>query len=160
MAEEQPGILCVETDFLMSFAEARDEATNKLAQSRPAGVRLAIPSICFMEAFSTLQARRQIQRKFDDDFKGQRRSFEEGMLWVDRGSRLRKLADAAAEIEVLFDQFVKRLYLTIEVLMTEAEIIPLSKDDLGTAFRQVLKDPTDNLVLACICGHARSATCT
>ena len=159
MAEEQPGILCVETNFPMSFAEARDEATIKLAQSRPAGVRLAIPSICFMEAFSTLQARRQIQRKFDDDFKG-RRSFEEGMLWVDRGSRLRKLADAAAEIEVRFNQFVKRLYLIIEVLMTEAEIIPLSKDDLGRAFRQVLKEPTDNLVLACICGHAMSATCT
>ena len=82
------------------------------------------------------------------------------MRWVDRGSRLRKLTDAAAEIEVRFNQFVKRLYLIIEVLMTEAEIIPLSKDDLGRAFRQVLKDPTDNLVLACIYGHAMSATCT
>jgi hypothetical protein len=47
-------ILYLETNFLMSIAMGRDPEASDLLSQRPAGVRLAMPQVCCMEALSVL----------------------------------------------------------------------------------------------------------
>jgi hypothetical protein len=48
-------ILYVETNFLMGIAEGQDPQAEDLLRNTPNSVRLATPSICFVEALTTLE---------------------------------------------------------------------------------------------------------
>ncbi len=49
-------ILYVETNFAMSIATGRDPQANTLLLNTPTSVQIAIPSVCYMEALSVLEA--------------------------------------------------------------------------------------------------------
>ena len=48
-------ILYVETNFLMGIAKGQDSQAENLLQNTPISVRLAMPSICYVEALTTLE---------------------------------------------------------------------------------------------------------
>ena len=60
-------ILYVETNFPMSIATGRDPQANTLLLNTPASVRIAIPSTCFMEALSALEADQKYRRRFGNE---------------------------------------------------------------------------------------------
>ena len=57
-------ILYVETNFLMGIAKGQDSQAEYLLQNIPPSLRLAIPSICFVEALTTLEQ----EEKYNQDF--------------------------------------------------------------------------------------------
>jgi len=64
---------------------------------------------------------------------------------------------ASAEADDLFQDYTDRLFLALEVLGSDAELIHPSPEILIESRRNPLieDDPTDNLILACILDHSR-----
>lgn len=48
----------------MGLAKGQDEQAENLLQNTPISVRLAVPSICFLEALTTLEQ----EEKYNKDF--------------------------------------------------------------------------------------------
>ncbi|MBD3563129.1 hypothetical protein H6S82_30450, partial [Planktothrix sp. FACHB-1355] len=51
----------------MSIATGRDPEASTLLLSTPASVRLVIPSVCYMEALSALDADLKARRRFNNE---------------------------------------------------------------------------------------------
>lgn len=150
-------IVYVETNFLMSIAKGQDEQAENLLQHTPTSLRLAVPSICYSEALTTLEQ----EEKYNKDFLN-RLNIQISESERDKTSQnaqlLRTLLD---QTRVSFNQRIndieQRFYSAFNLLYSKAEMIPLSPGIFQKGLRRNVleKHIIDKLILECIIHHAR-----
>ena len=62
-------ILYIETNFLISIAKGQDPQADTLLQNTPSSVRIAIPSICYVEALSRWKDELKYSERFQSELK-------------------------------------------------------------------------------------------
>lgn len=157
-------ILYVETNFLISIAKGQDPQAETLLQNTPSSVRIAIPSICYVEALS----------RWQDELKYSERFQSELNLRINDANRDRTsphaellvpyLENARVVSRELLNDVQRRLSQALDQLLASAEMIALTADILQEISKITLirpktalirNDLMDNLILHCILGHAR-----
>ncbi|MDB5349240.1 MAG: hypothetical protein JWN86_487 [Planctomycetota bacterium] len=152
-----PPIVYVETNLLMSFATGRDLATNRLVLDRPPHAEFAIPSVCYMEAFSTFETLKKRRDRFSSELQNKINDCDRGIVWADKDLRLKILHRSLLGIEETFERFRGRLRLGIQTVGAFAIPIENSASILKASIaRSLIRDTTDNLILATILDHART----
>jgi PIN domain len=141
----------------MSHSLGRDSATDLLLSTLSPPLRLAIPVVCFMEAFSAFEDERRRHNRFVNDLEQKVSQLKRN----DVSLRVRPLIDQIGktieELDAVFNEARVRLYGAIETLRTSAELIGLTPEILDASLnRPLIKDPTDDLILASILDHASS----
>ncbi|MBD2772845.1 PIN domain-containing protein [Iningainema tapete] len=151
-------ILYVETNFLMGIAKGQDPQAENLLRNTPSSVRLVIPSICFVEALTTLDQ----EEKYNQDFirRLDIQINEAGRVQSDQNAKL--IVNILKQSKVsLLDRIndIKQQFATaFNQLTSKAEMITLNPDILQESLaRNILtKHTIDKLILECIIYHARS----
>lgn len=151
-------ILYVETNFLMSIATGRDPEADNLLLNPPASVKIAIPSICCMEALSVLEDEQKRRNRFTGELENQISQLKRDLTSPSAKSLLFHLEESLTENKGLLNDVQVRLFQALENVATKAEMISLNAAILQDNLKNVLilEDPTDNLILHCILNHARS----
>jgi len=154
-------ILYIETNFIAGAAMGRDAYTDALLRASAPGLRLALPAVCIMEAWSVFEDERKRRNSFDNTLNNQLSQLRRDLTSVHAGALLRNLTQALAENFDLLGDIERRLRTTLEQLAglptgpPAAEIIPLSMATFISSIPKGLTDdPTDNLILAVIQEHA------
>lgn len=141
----------------MGLAKGQDEQAENLLQNTPISVRLAVPSICFLEALTTLEQ----EEKYNKDFLN-RLDIQINEAERDKTSENAKLLRSLLEqsrISFLdrVNDIKERFYTGLEQLSSKSEIITLNKDiiqnSLNTNFLE--KHLIDKLILECIIHNAQ-----
>ncbi|MBD2185013.1 PIN domain-containing protein [Aerosakkonema funiforme] len=149
-------ILYVETNFPMSIATGRDPEASTLLLSTPASVRLVIPSVCYMEALSALDADLKARRRFNNELDIRLSDARRNLSSQYARSLGFHLEQARIENKKLTDEVKESLFEALTQLARKAESIALSGETLQASLRQnIAEDPTDDLILQCILDHAR-----
>jgi glycerol-3-phosphate cytidylyltransferase-like family protein len=150
-------ILYVETNFLMGIAKGQDSQAENLLQNTPISVRLTMPSICYVEALTTLEQ----EDKYSLDFI-RRLDIQINEAERDKTSQnaklLRSLLDQSKVSFVERTNDIKeRFYIAFNQLSSQAEIITLNPAMFQESLeRNILqKHLIDKLILECIIHHAR-----
>ena len=149
-------ILYVETNFVIGIAKGQDSEAVGLTNSLPPQIRIAIPSVCFMEAFSVLTQESKSRRLFINQMDPHIR--EAGRDATSRHARelQHHLNQARIEGEALLNDIRYRLHQILGELATNADLIHPSPAILQVALAgRFVEDPTDNLILESILDHAR-----
>ena len=148
-------ILYIETNFLMSHATGRDAKTEEVLSRSPIRLRIAMPSVCFMEAFSAFEDERKRHNRLVGDLEKQIGQSKRNVISPGISRLIDHLERAIEELREVFNDFQGRLYGAIELLRTAAELINPTPEILGESLaRPLIDDPTDNLILASILNHA------
>ncbi|MCL1473662.1 PIN domain-containing protein [Argonema antarcticum] len=152
-------ILYVETNFLLSIAKGQDPEAPDLLLNPPSSVNIAIPSICYMEALSALAEDLKYRKRFGDELRVRLKDAERNLTSAYAQSLAFHLKEAVNRNEKLIEEIEARLLLSLNQLATKAEIIELTADMLRESLQtKRIQERTDNLILHCILGHARSHT--
>ena len=153
-----PAILYIETNFLLSFATGRDQATDALITNPVASTTLAIPDVCFMEAFSVLEGER---RKNDEEIgaiESRIRATRRNVMSPEVvASLVGNLTFAASDIRILFQQFEVRLTEVTTYLSIHAELIDTSGDSIQSSLHKRLDRRPDRQPDPCL--HHPSCQC-
>lgn len=148
--------LYIETNFLVGLAKGQDPAARRLV-SAPPPCRVAIPSICFMEALSRFEADAKQWRRHRDQFNLVLRETRRDLESLHAASFVRHLEESLIEADHLQDDIKERLEQTMLWLADHGEQIPLDPVLIRNAMAEPLfEDPTDNLILHTIMQHARA----
>ncbi len=150
-------ILYVETNFLMGIAKGQDSQAENLLQNTPISVHLAMPSICYVEALTTLEQ----EDKYSLDFI-RRLDIQINEAERDKTSQnaklLRSLLDQSkvSFVERMND-IKERFYIAFNQLSSKAEIITLNPGIFqeSSEINILEKHLIDKLILECIIHHAR-----
>jgi hypothetical protein len=150
-------LLYIETNFLIGIATGRDPKADVLLAHPPAGLRLAIPQVCFMEALSVAgrveKQRARLTNRLEREIAQVRRDL------TSRNAKdlLPLLERANVTNQKLGKDVSTRLFDAIHLLGQTAELITISGAILDASRESVLiADNADNLILHCILSHARS----
>lgn len=150
-----PSILYVETNFLLACAKGQDAAANALIETRSTEIQLMIPSVCFMEALSTIEAESRHRRKWINDLRAYRREVGRDLHSRYATELSSHLESAAFGSENLLNDIKGRLLITFGRMATAERIIPLDPAMIHEGFRfDLLSDPTDSLILSVVATHA------
>jgi hypothetical protein len=150
-------ILYLETNFPMSIAMGRDPEAASLLSGIDPSVRLAIPGICFLEALGAIQHEHWLRRNFRDELERQITQIARDLVSPQTRPLLNHLDHARVEIDGLANEVKARFDQTLGQLGQSAEIIELTSQAIGEGLgEEIVDDPTDNLILSCIRGHARA----
>ena len=150
-------LLYLETNFLMSIATGRDPGASKLISDPPNQVQLAIPQVCFMEAFTVLQEESRQRKSFTNVLDQQIRQLSRDVTSSHAAALRASLEAARIENTEVLEDIRQRLFDSIGLTGLNAELIEITPQVLQ-ATRNVLliEDVTDNLILHCILEHART----
>ena len=149
-------ILYVETNFPMSIATGRDPQANILLINTPSAVQIVIPSVCYMEVLSALEADLKYRRRFSDELRLRLSDAERNLTSPHAQSLNFHLEQAFDENESLLREVKQVLIQTLNLLATKAEMIGLTADMIQVSLQSSLTNElTDNLILNCILLHAR-----
>jgi PIN domain len=150
-------LLYLETNFLMSIATGRDPGASTLLSNPPKEVQLAIPQVCFLEAFAVLQEESRQRKSFTNLLDQQILQLSRDMT-SSHAAALRTSLDAARiENKEVLEDIRQRLFDSIGLISSSAELIGLTSHVLDATRNVVLiEDVTDNLILHCILDHARA----
>ena len=149
-------IFYIETNLPMSIATGRDPQANTLLLNTPASVRIAIPSICYMEALSALEADLKYRRRFSDELRLRLSDAERNLTSQHAQSLFLHLRQALAENRALLEEVKEVLFATLNQLAMKAEMIALTAEMVQASLQpSSTNEPTDNLILNCILYHAR-----
>ncbi|MCL1465161.1 PIN domain-containing protein [Argonema galeatum] len=150
-------ILYVETNFPLSIAKGQDPEAERLLLNLPSSVNIAIPSICCLEAVSVLQEEQKYRKRFEQDLKIQINEAQRNLSSSYARSVAFHLEQALPQYMELAKEVKARLLQALDNLATKAELFPLTADMLRESLLPgLIQDGTDNLILHCILGHARS----
>lgn len=150
--------LYIETNFLMSIATGRDSQAYNLLSVPPSSVRIAIPSICCMEALSALEDELKRRNRFENDLILQISQLRRDITSASAQSLLFHLRQSVVENRGLLNNVKERLFQALDQLAAKAEIIALTAHMLQASFNTAVideKEPTDNLILYSILQDAR-----
>lgn len=136
----------VETNFIIAAAVGREPRWKEVLDVAPDAV--AIPAVCFMEAMSVLEDLRKAALRFRDQLGSE-------MADVTRRIGLSKSKEYFAALNVadiqrgaLWEEVEETLVGVVAEMTTKAVMLPMPIDVLRNAATEVMKDPTDNLILA------------
>lgn len=150
-------ILYVETNFPMSIATGRDPEADTLLPNIPASVQLAIPSVCFMEALSALEADLKYRRRFGNELLLRLSDAKRNLASQHAQVLSLQLEQVVKENNKLIEEVEARLFDSLNQLAVKAEIIALSAEMIQASLQPSLTNElTNNLILNCILAHARS----
>ncbi len=141
--------LYIETNFLMSIATGRDSQAYNLFSTPPSSVRIAIPSICCMEALSALEDELKRRNRFENELNLQISQLRRDVTSLYAHSLLFHVRQSVVENRGLLNDIKERLFQSLDQLAAKAEIIALTADMLQTSLNTAFfeKEPTDNLIL-------------
>ena len=141
--------LYIETNFLMSIATGRDSQAYNLLSTPPSSVRIAIPSICCIEALSALEYELKRRNRFENELNLQISQLRRDITSAYAQSLLFHLDQSVVENRGLLDDIKERLFQALDMLAAKAEMIALTADMLQTSLNTAFfeKEPTDNLIL-------------
>lgn len=151
-------ILYIETNFLISIATGRDPEADELLLNPPASVKIAIPGICCMEAFSWLEEEQKRRRRFRDELKKQISQLKRDLTSSSAQSLLLYLRQSLVEDRELLNDIQERLFQALKRVAEKSIFINLTGDTIQDCLNIALveKEQTDNLILHAILNHARS----
>jgi hypothetical protein len=133
----------------MSIATGRDSQAYNLLSTPPSSVRIAIPSICCMEALSALEDELKRRNRFENELNLQISQLRRDVTSPYAKSLLFHVRQSVVENRGLLNDVRERLFQALDQLAAKAEIIPLTADMLQTSLNTAFfeKEPTDNLIL-------------
>ncbi len=141
----------------MGIAKGQDSQAENLLQNIPPSLRLATPSICFVEALTTLEQ----AEKYNQDFL-QRLDIQIHEAERDENSQIAELLGTLLrQSKVGFferkNEIERRFYVAFNQLISKAEIITLNTNIFQESFnRNILENHImDKLILEFIVHHAR-----
>lgn len=141
----------------MSIATGRDPQANTFLLNTPTSVHIAIPSVCYMEALSVLDADRKLRLRFQSELDIRINDAQRNLTSQHAQSLLFHLQQARDENEYLLKEVEKLLLEALKQLAIKAEMIGLNANVVQASLLQNLTpDLTDNLILNCILDHARN----
>ncbi len=131
-------ILYVETNFLIGIAKGQDSQAEDLLQNTPPSLRLAIPSICFVEALTTLEQ----EEKYNQDFL-QKLDIQIHEAERDNNSQIAELlVNLLRQSKVSFferkNDIERRFYAAFNQLASKAEIMTLNTDILQQSLNRTI----------------------
>lgn len=146
--------LYLETNFLLGVATGRYDV-GTLAAATPAGVGLAIPRSCFMESFVAVEAVIARRRRFSRLLKRWSDKLRTELLLPPVPAIVSQLESARFEQDALAAEVWRRLLDGIERLVAVAVVVDEPTGVLTRSLREpLIEQPTDNLILHAILGHA------
>ncbi|BAZ26583.1 hypothetical protein NIES4073_74910 [Kalymmatonema gypsitolerans NIES-4073] len=149
-------ILYVEKNFLMGIAKGQDPQAEDLLRNTPNSVRLVIPSMCFVEALTTLEQ----EEKYNQDFRKLDIQINEAER--DKTSQaaqllVRQLKQSKISFNSRINKIEERFYAAFKQLSSKAEMITLNTGILQESLKRPIleKHVIDKVILECIVHHAR-----
>lgn len=140
----------------MSIATGRDPEANTLLLNTPASVQIAMPSICYMEALSALEANLKYRRRFGNELLLRLNDAKRNLTSRYAQSLSFHLEQAVEDNEKLLKPIEAPLFNALNQLATKAEMIDLTCDMIQTSLQpSQSNEPTDKLILNCIIHHAQ-----
>ncbi|MEP0886322.1 PIN domain-containing protein [Trichocoleus sp. ST-U3] len=133
----------------MSIATGRDSQAYNLLSTPPSSVRIAIPSICCMEALSALEEELKRRNRFENELNLQISQLRRDVTSPYAKSLLFHVRQSVLENRGLLNDIKERLFQALDQLAAQAEIIALTANMLQTSLNTAFfeKEPTDNLIL-------------
>jgi hypothetical protein len=151
-------ILYLETNFLMSIAMGRDPEASDLLTQRPAGVQLAMPQVCCMEALSVLNEEKGHRKGLTNTLESQVAQLKRDLTSGHANALQSLLEQSIDENERLIADVTTRLFDAFDQVAKSTELIALSPAGLLSSQKDVLiPDLTDNLILHCILEHSNAS---
>ncbi len=154
-------ILYIETNFLAGFAMGRDIHAAPLLQISPVDLRISLPAVCVMEAWSVYEDERKRRNGFENILSSQLSQLRRDLTSLHARALIGHLQQARTENVDLLNEIQSRLNDLQEKLaglqsgFAATELLPLTSEILaGCLPDKPTKDPTDNLILAVILNHA------
>lgn len=147
-------IVYVETNFLMSIATGRDPLANTLLLNTPESVQIVIPSVCFMEALSALEADLKYRRRFENELLLRLSDAKRNSTSRYAQSLSSHLEQAFKQNEQLIEEVELHLFEALNQLSIKAETISLTVDMIQASLQPNSNEPTDKLILNCLLHHA------
>lgn len=145
----------VETNFPLSIATGRDPQAHTLLVTTPTSIQIVMPSVCYMEALSALEASQKYRRRFNHELDLRISDAQRDLTSSHAQSLVSHLRQARIENELLITEVESRLLQTLNQLATTAEIVDLTHDIIQASLQpNSSNEPTDNLILNCILNHA------
>lgn len=153
-----PAILYVETNFVIGIAKGQDPDALRLLSEGVPGLKIVIPAVCVMEAFSTWSIDKKARERFYGEIKKHADEAGRDQSSVLARSLTGSLRQALLDGRELLNAIEDRLYETMERLSENAEILNNIDSQVlfDTFSRGYIDDPTDNLILCAILRHAHS----
>lgn len=141
----------------MSIATGRDSQAYNLLSIPPSSVRIAIPSICCMEALAALEDELKRRNRFENDLNLQISQLRRDVTSSYAQSLLFHLRQSIVENRGLLNDVKERLFHALNQLSANAEMIALTGDTLKESLITTLiaTEPTDNLILYSILQDVR-----
>jgi hypothetical protein len=151
-------ILYVETNFLMSVAMGRESQGTDLLAQVSASVSVAIPSGCYMEAFSAFEAEQKRRNRFESELNRQIGQLRRDTTSPNAKTLVSHLEQSRLANGRLLDDLQARLFQFIDQAAGVLEPIPITTTILKLAVSMThIPDPTDNLILHAMLDHAGRA---
>jgi rRNA-processing protein FCF1 len=149
--------LYVETNFILSISTGRDPVAFDLINHIPANLKIAIPSICCLEALSVLEAEKKRRRILNNQYMVESQQLSRDRISTHAQALAQILEQAQTENKKVSQDRESSLHQTLNQLADCAELIPLTNDILKWNVENftVIPEATDNLILACILADAR-----
>ncbi len=150
-------ILYVETNFLMGIAKGQDPQAEDLLQNTPNSVRLAMPSICFVEALTTLEQEEKYNRDFLRRLDIQINEAERDKTSQAAQLLVSQLKQSKISFNSRINKIEERFYAAFNLLSSKAEMITLNTGILQESLNRPIleKHVIDKIILQCIVHHAR-----
>ncbi len=157
-------ILYIETNFLISIAKGQDPQADTLLQNTPSSVRIAIPSICYVEALSRWKDELKYSERFQSELKLRLNDANRDRTSPYAESLVTYLESSRVVSRELLNDVQRRWSQALAQLLARAEMIALTADIIQeiseiTLIRPktalVRNDHMDNLILHCILEDAR-----
>jgi len=147
----------------MTVAKGQDPLADRLLQDIPLSVRLVIPSICYLEALSLWEEKKEYSKQFQEKLNNQINDSARDNTSVHAQSLLFHLQQSYLLSDSRLNDIQNRLSQAIDQLLSKAEMITLSTDILREISETTLINPEtflikndlmDNLILHCVIAHA------
>lgn len=147
----------------MSIAKGQDAEAGILLRSTPETVRLAIPSICYVEALSTWQKEKDYTLRFQGELLKQINESKRDQTSIHAKSLVSSLEQAIISSTKRLNDILVRLDEAVEQMLRKAEMITLNVNTLQEISQISLSQPEalmvkddiiDNLIIKSILSHA------
>ena len=140
----------------MSISTGRDPQASTLLLNTPASVQMVIPSVCFIEALSALEADQKYRRRFSNELLLRLSDAKRNLTSQHAQFISLQLEQASFENDQLLKEVEARLFYALNQLAAKAEMIALTADTLQASLQPSLtSEPTDKLIVNCILYYAR-----
>ncbi len=143
----------VETNFILGYATGRTPGFDSLLNQ---AAHLAVPEVCLMEAITTEKSIAVAQATFVKTAREQQGEIGRTQHFRPAAEFVTSMDEAISAYDKVRADFRLRLYTALDVLRSQARIVPTSRTWFAD-FEQrgsLIPDPTDELVHASIREHA------